>query len=57
MTQCSHDDVVQGRTNLQDCLVVARGMDTVRQQDDVDVSVRVNPERRAGKTRVADGGG
>src|SRR5262245_633335 len=53
--QLAHHCVVNRRTNLFDRIVLPRRVHAVGQQYDVDVFLRINPERRSGKPGVAEG--
>ena len=46
--------VVQCRTYLLDCRVVARRMHAVGEEHHVNLAHRINPQRRAGEARVAE---
>src|SRR5687767_13466955 len=52
-----NDRIVQQRPNLPDGLVLARRVYAVGQEDDVEISFPVDPQRRAGEAGVANRGG
>src|SRR6267154_6197439 len=45
--------VVHGGAHGRNLVIFARGIDAVGQQDDEELAVRVNPDRRAGKSKVS----